>query len=172
MNCIKLVSYEILVNGFLSERFYAQRGLRQGDPLSSYLFVLCTEGLSSLPEKAKSHLSISGIRICRAALKVTHLFFADGSIIFSKVTTKECNKVLDILEIDGRASGERINFDKSSILFSPNTPLATKQQICQRCNINNVVYSEKYLGLPLMVRRSNNNAFQSFKDRVWKRIQG
>ena len=128
--------------------------------------------MSSLIEQAETHSNFSGFHICRIAPKVTHLFFADDSIMFSKSSMEECEKILDNLNIYRKASGQCINFDKSSILFNPNTPHGLKQQICQISNINSIVYSGKYLGHPSMVGRSKNRAFQSLKDRVWKRIQG
>ena len=103
---------------------------------------------------------------------MTHLFFADDSIMFSKASMEECEIFLDILNIYGRASGQCINFDKSFTLFYLNTPRRVEQQICQISNINSIVYFEKYLRLPSMIGRSKNHDFQSLKDSVWKRIQG
>jgi hypothetical protein len=75
------VKYRIGVNGELSEEFIPERGLRQGDPISPYLFLLCAEGFSSLLAKAKVEGKICGIRVCRDAPSVSHLLFADDSLI-------------------------------------------------------------------------------------------
>ena len=75
MKCVTTVSYRIKVNGEYTNRFFPQRGLRQGDPLSPYLFILCAEGLSALLQQAESDGKIEGIKIRREASRVNHLFF-------------------------------------------------------------------------------------------------
>jgi len=82
MKCVTTVSYRIKVNGEYTEQIYPQRGLRQGDPLSPYLFIICAEALSTLLQKAEVDGSILGIKICRGAPRINHLFFADDSLIF------------------------------------------------------------------------------------------
>ena len=82
--CISTVLYSILLNGYPGDPFSPQRGLRQSDPLSSYLFVICAEGLSTLLQKAKLEQKIAGIGVCRATPKVCHLFFRDDTLIFLK----------------------------------------------------------------------------------------
>ena len=68
------------------------RGLCQGDPLSPYLFLLCALGLQSLLQKAKANDDIRGVAICRNGPRVSHLFFADDSVLFAalqKLSVKE-----------------------------------------------------------------------------------
>jgi hypothetical protein len=52
MKCVSTVKYQIKVNGALSNEFVPERGLRPGDPLSPYLFLLCAEGFSTLLDKS------------------------------------------------------------------------------------------------------------------------
>lgn len=59
--------YCVKVNAEYTERIFPQRGLRQGDPLSPYLFILCAEGLSALMMRAEEEGLIEGIKVCRAA---------------------------------------------------------------------------------------------------------
>ena len=161
-----------MLNGFPGQAFSPQRGLHQGDPLSPYLFVICTEGFSTLLQQAVEANELSGLRACRAAPKVSHLFFADDTLIFSKATIRDCEGILNALHKYGEASGQHINFTKSSILFSPNVSQQIQEDILDLTEIRSVVFTEKYLGLPSMVGRAKNNSFQSLKDRIWKRIQG
>ena len=61
MNCVTSVTYKIKVNGSCTQRMFPQRGIRQGDPLSAYLFILCAEGLSAMLQKAERDDRIEGI---------------------------------------------------------------------------------------------------------------
>jgi hypothetical protein len=82
MSCVRSVSYAILINGQPYGHIKPSRGIRQGDPLSPYLFILCAEGLSSLLNKAEEEGRISGLSIARGGTKINHLFFADDSLFF------------------------------------------------------------------------------------------
>ena len=81
MKCVSTVSYRISVNGELSEVIKPQRGLRQGDPLSPYLFLLCAEGFSALLSQAEREGNLKGVKVCQRAPSVSHLLFADDSLI-------------------------------------------------------------------------------------------
>ena len=67
MTCVTSVKYRIRVNGELTEEFIPECGLRQGDPISPYLFLLCAEGFSALLSQAELEGKIHGISICRGA---------------------------------------------------------------------------------------------------------
>ena len=81
MACVTLVKYNVRVNGIETESFLPTRGLRQGDPLSPYPFVLVAEGLSCLIKGAENRGELQGIRVCREAPAVSHLLFAEDSLI-------------------------------------------------------------------------------------------
>ena len=80
MKCISTVTYRIKVNGGLTKQIIPSRGLRQGDPLSPYLFLLCAEGFSALINDAEARGRIQGVSICVGAPSITHLLFADCKI--------------------------------------------------------------------------------------------
>ena len=107
MGCVKTVSYSVLVNGEPCGTIFPTRGIRQGDPLSSFLFLLCMEGLNGLIKKADLQGDIHGYSLCRRGLKLTHLLFADDSLIFCRATLEECNKVMDLLKVYEEASGQK-----------------------------------------------------------------
>ena len=86
MECITTVSYSIMINGEPSHTIHPSRGLRQGDHLSPYLFLLCTKGLHGLLTKAVASGDIRGISICRNGPRLTHLFFTDDSLLFYKAS--------------------------------------------------------------------------------------
>jgi hypothetical protein len=89
MRCVSSVSYAVLLNGTPLEFFSPTRGLRQRDPLSSYLFMLCAEGLSSLIQKACIDGKISGVPTSARGVKLNHLFFADDSLLFCRANFNE-----------------------------------------------------------------------------------
>ena len=76
------------VNGSLTEQIIASPGLRQGDPLSPYLFLLCAEGFSGLINAAEERGSIQGVTICAGAPSITHLLFADDLLVAASPETK------------------------------------------------------------------------------------
>ena len=81
MACVSSVRYQVRVNNELSDYIYPTRGLRQGDPLSPYLFLLCAEGLTSLLKYEENAGNLIGVKVCRDAPAVSHLLFADDSLI-------------------------------------------------------------------------------------------
>lgn len=87
MRFVTTISYSIIVNGTIGERFFPSRGLRQGNPLSSYLILIYGEGLSTLLRVAKRNGKVMGARLVHGALKVSHLLFMDDSLIFEDVTS-------------------------------------------------------------------------------------
>ena len=98
MQCVSSISYSVLINGKAYGNITPTRGLRQGDLLSSYLFLLCADGLSTLIYEAACNHQISGISICRGYLINTHLFFANDSLLFYKANAQECLNLVKILE--------------------------------------------------------------------------
>ena len=104
-SCIRSVSFSILVNGEPHGHFTPNRGRHQGDPLSHYLFLLCAEWLHSLIQQAELVGTIKGVSLCNAGTKVSHLFFADDSVLFCRTTTQECSTILEILHQYEESSG-------------------------------------------------------------------
>ena len=99
MSCISSVSYFVLLNGQPVGNIKPSHGFRQGDPLSPYLFLMCAMGLQSLLHKVEMEGHIQGVAIYRNGPKVSHLFFADDSVLFCNAKEEECQKILDILAI-------------------------------------------------------------------------
>ncbi|KAK2354861.1 hypothetical protein QL285_092328 [Trifolium repens] len=128
MNCVSSVSFSILVNGQPSHYFKPNRGIRQGDPLSPYLFILCADVFSGMITKAQNQSSINGIAIAQTAPKVSHLFFADDSIIFCRAKKDEPIQLKIIFEEYQRISGQQINMGKSEMTFSPNMQHSIKNE--------------------------------------------
>jgi len=81
MHCVSLVSFGVLVNGTRIGPIVLQRGIRQGDPLSPYLFRISAEGFSKMFTQAASIGDICGVKVCKGPPSVRHLLFADEFIL-------------------------------------------------------------------------------------------
>ena len=86
MCCVTTPSFSILVNGKPYGMIHPTRGIRQGDLLSPYLFLLCAKGFTTLLAKAELEGRIRGVSICKGAPRVTTLMFAYDSLLFCQAT--------------------------------------------------------------------------------------
>ena len=148
MSCVKTVSYSIMVNREPIGMIYPKRGLRQGDPLSHFLFLLCTEGLHALINNSARNGDIKGFSLCKRGPKLTHLFFADDNLLFCRSTIEDCTIVLKLLCEYESWSGQKINKEKTAIFFSKSTIKEAKASIKNLLQVQEVKSYEKYLGLP------------------------
>jgi hypothetical protein len=94
-----------------------ERELRQGDPLSPFLFILGSEVLSKLLFREKAIGNLIGLKISRNSSTIHHLLFANDLLIFGKATPKEAHSIHAYLEKYCLWSGQSINSRKSSISF-------------------------------------------------------
>ena len=148
------------------------RGLRQGDPISPYLFLLCAEGLSAITKKEEREDLLKGVAVSREALRISHLLFADDNIVFCRASVKECDRIIKVLEDYEGESGQKLNKEKTSLFFSKNTLNETKEYVQQNFGAQIIQHHEKYLGLPPLVGKGKRNVFNCIKDQVGKKIAG
>ena len=95
--CIRSITYSILLNGQPHGLISPQRGLHQGDPLSPYLFLLIIEGLHGLLKRAEIGSSLRGVSLCPTGPHISHLLFADDSLIFCRASMSDCQTIQSIL---------------------------------------------------------------------------
>ena len=98
METICTATYSVLISGEPTGFVTPTRGIKQGDPLSPYLFLLCAEGLSAMIRKAKEARNLQGVLSGNGEVCLSHLLFADDSLIFCRATMEECQRLLAILE--------------------------------------------------------------------------
>lgn len=119
MHCITTVSFSVILNGEVKGDHTSSK--RSPTGLSSFsLFIhLCVTAFSSLLTMAERRNDIPGIRF-KKDLTVSHLLFADDNLVFSRASLKESINLKQVFDCYAAASGQIFNFDKTSILFSPN----------------------------------------------------
>lgn len=139
--------------------FQPSRGLRQGDPLSPYLFLLCAKGLSTLLNVAEYKGEIRGFKVARNGTSVYQLLFTDDSILFSQDSKVEWGKIQTILQIYKKGSGQMVNKQKSSLYSLAQTQVRLLRRKLRKLGGNIYGNQDRYLGLPILVGRSKYKTF-------------
>jgi hypothetical protein len=122
LKCVSSVRFSVRVNGELLPYFTPSRGLRQGDPISPYLFMLWAEGFTAILNHFGGQYIDRGIRVSVNSPCINHLLFADDNLIFMSASSQSGDRLNEILRIYGECLGQSVNRERSSIYFSPNTP--------------------------------------------------
>ncbi|XP_057426530.1 uncharacterized protein LOC130719957 [Lotus japonicus] len=116
--------------------------------------------------------SLHGLRVAPSAPMISHLFFADDSVIFCRASEEEVQVVSSILNFYEDASGQKINLDKSQLNFSRNVLSTRIDQLSRLMGVKAVASYDKYLGLPTIIGKSKTQVFAFVKERVWKKLKG
>ncbi|CAA7050644.1 unnamed protein product [Microthlaspi erraticum] len=166
MQCLTTVTYCYLINGSAQGHVTPSRGLRQGDPLSPYVFILCSEVLSGLCNKAQQEGTLPGIRVATRSPRVNHLLFADDTMFFCRSDTKSCIELMKIIHKYEAASGQKINKAKSAITFSSKTNNTVKRDAKAILGIQKEGGLGKYLGLLEHFGRKKKDLVSLIVDRI------
>ena len=172
MSCISSASFQVILNGDLSEKFASGSGIRQGDPLSPYIFVLCMEKLSHLIQSAIEIGAWKPIRSSQNGPLVSHLFFADDLILFAEASCSQARILKQCMDRFCELSGQSVNFDKSKLFCSPNTDKKLAKDISAICGSPLTGDLGKYLGMPLIHSRVSKNTYSDLVDKVQSRLAG
>jgi hypothetical protein len=131
----------VFSNGEWYSMWAYSRGLRQEDPISSYLFLLCAEGLSSMLCQATKEGHLSGVPTSKKGLHISHLFFADENLIFCQTNLSQWGSLMSILRRYEEVSEQCLNNNKTSIFFSVNTTQVEKYAILE---ISKILVIQRY----------------------------
>ncbi|XP_058775278.1 uncharacterized protein LOC131649534 [Vicia villosa] len=172
MHGVTSVETNINWNGNKNEFFRPQRGIRQGDPMSPYLFVLCMDKLSHLIEHAINEKHWKSFQLGRNGVSILHLMFADDLLIFGEANKAQLNCVKATLETFCSMSGQEISAEKSSILFSDNVPRRIRNQLTHISGFRETQSFDKYLGIPLKGKANRKQDFQYVVDQVANKLSG
>jgi hypothetical protein len=170
MTCVKTVTYTVRLNGDHLPKFRPTRGLRQGDPLSPYLFLFVPEGLSRLLQQEIDNNQIQDLKICRQSPGISHLLFADDSLLFFKADTDQAERMKNVLCNYELATGQLLSPEKCSILLGNKCSDIMGQQVMTILNVQTESFEEKYLGLPVPEGRMKGGRFQPVKEKYKKKM--
>ncbi|GKU90755.1 hypothetical protein SLEP1_g4707 [Rubroshorea leprosula] len=171
--CLSTARISVLVNGSPTKEFEVGKGLRQGDPLSPFLFLMVAEGLQGLVQRAVKEGMLHGIEIGKKGLSVSMLQFADDTVIMGRADAENIRTVKDILKWFELMSGLRINFSKSSIFcYNVSEKWLKGSAGMIHCRVGRAPFL--YLGMPVDGKSGNKkywelvvNKFRT-KLAVWK----
>ncbi|KAG7578919.1 Reverse transcriptase domain [Arabidopsis thaliana x Arabidopsis arenosa] len=172
MQCVTGPSMRLLWNGEKTDAFKPLRGLRQGDPLSPYLFVLCMERLCHLIERSIDDKKWKPISLSRGGPKLSHICFADDLILLAEASVTQIKVIRGVLEKFCMASGQKVSLEKSKIFFSENVSRDLSKLISDESGIKSTKDLGKYLGMPVLHKRINKDTFGEILERVSSRLSG
>lgn len=158
------------MNRKLSDSIKPECGVRQGDPLSPYLFVIAMEKLSQIIGVAVETKEWKEIKVCQGGPSISHSFFAEDLILFGKATTQQAAIMKKCMDIFCPISGQKVNFGKSCVFVSPNIPRSEARRLAAVCDSLLTENIGRYLGVPIVHERVSKHTYGYLIDKVSDRL--
>ncbi|KAJ9567589.1 hypothetical protein OSB04_003555 [Centaurea solstitialis] len=166
---ISTAKSSVLINGVPTKEFRVEKGVRQGDPLAPFLFILAAEGLNVAFKEAQRANIFKGIRLDDSIEELSILQFADDAIIMGEWDPLNAKNLIRILKCFELCSGLSINLSKSSLL-GISVPNEEVQRVALglNCKVGSVPFT--YLGIPVGENMSKASAWQPIIDKFKSRL--
>ena len=165
-SCLSSAKFSVLVNGVPTNFFPSAKGFCQGDPLSPYIFVFGMEVLDALIRRVFAEGFLSGCSIRggrRPTLNISHLFFADDTIVFCEANKEHLTHLSWILFWFETATSLRINLAKSEIIQVGEVDEIDELAVELRCRVGSL--PSQYLGLPLWAPNKAHSVWDGVEER-------
>ncbi|GLT78221.1 hypothetical protein SLA2020_497620 [Shorea laevis] len=162
----------IIWNGEKLPYFQPQRGLRQGDPLSPYLFIMVMEKLSYMILSRLQQHQWKPFKISHGGLPLCHLFFADDLMLFGTASLPQVEIIMDCLSEFAGRSGLELNLSKSKLFVSPNVQRHLANSYSSACGIPLASDLGPYLGVPLLHGRSKPHTYKYILEKIQLKLAG
>jgi hypothetical protein len=172
MSCVSSTSLSVLVNGERLTEFAPSRGIRQGDPLSPYLFIMCMEYLAWLIQVEVESGNWIGVKPTRTGPAFTHLFFADDLVLFAKATSKSCQAINRALGRFCEISGQKVNLAKSNIFLPSRSNISRAPLLERELGFKISRSFGKYLGVPIITDGRNKQVYDFLVEKVRTKLAG
>lgn len=170
MKYVESVKHSVKVNGLQSEFFQPSRGLRQGDPISPYLFILCQEWMSINLDYMQSKNQIVGVKLARELPRINHLFFSDDCLLFIKAKVRLLENLKNLLVRYEEGVGQKINVRKSEFTVSCNVDEVLCTLFSNFLEMVKVPRHTKYLDLSLVVGQNKGEVFKILEDKMEEKV--
>lgn len=170
MHAVTSVETNVNWNGARNTYFRPQRGIRQGDLISLYLFVLCMDKLSHLIDEEVRDKKWKAIRVGKGGTFISHLMFVDDLLMFGEAIEKQIRCVMNTLKTFCRMSVQEVSQDKTSILFSKNVSRSIHIKLTHMSNYRVTNSFDKYLGVPLKGSKLKKADFQYIMEQIARKL--
>ena len=171
--CLSSARASVIINGCPTEEFSVSRGVRQGDPLSSFLFILAMEGLNVAINAAKDKGIYKGISFPNCDVSLSHLFYADDALFMGEWSKANIINLARILRCFHVSSGLKVNYSKSKV-FGLGASLEENHEWASilGCLAGKLPFT--YLGVPVGANMNRKKNWDPVLDRfrnklsIWK----
>jgi hypothetical protein len=170
-SCVSSPCFSVIINGQPYAKFKSQRGIRQGCPLSPYLFVLAINELSIALQEAMSMNEFAGITLGPNCPSIHSLLFADDLLVCGQATSLEAIRMKSIIQEFCSRSGQIPNWSKSGIIFSKNVDINMRITIKHTFPVPDIDNNFMHLGHPLVIPgRNRNDAYNFIVDKFKSKL--
>lgn len=164
--CISTFHFSILLNWSPFGYFTAERGIRQGDPMSLALFTMFSDVLSRLLARSEAAGKLHGVKVSCISPTISHFMYADDLVSYCRATEAEAHEVHLCLQTYCQWTGQAINWGKSTVHFSRNTDTQQQRRLCRILRMGECDHKGTYLENPFCKFQSKMEAFKGIRDRM------